>query len=163
MFYRGKNYLLILIPWVVIVRLFNICCDLWGRFIGCWPFYLVGRGDTDRRQLGFRHSFPSVLWVILYLWWWKLEKVVLALQGISYSLWECCFIHFILILIIVCNINPQGILSGTCNFGKLAISTEALHYSHHAKIQLLLILVETLDLEILLQMVHDEMPFRFFP
>ncbi|KAL4616065.1 hypothetical protein ACB092_07G172100 [Castanea dentata] len=54
----------------------------------------------------------------------------------------------------------EGILSGTCNFGKLAISTEALHYSHHAKIQLLLILIETLDLEILLQMVHDEMPFR---
>lgn len=54
----------------------------------------------------------------------------------------------------------KGILSGACNFGKLAISSEALHSSYHAKIQLLLILIETLDLEILLQMVHDEMPFR---
>ncbi|GMY05519.1 nucleoporin like [Fagus crenata] len=54
----------------------------------------------------------------------------------------------------------KGMLSGACNFGKLAISSEALHSSYHAKIQLLRILIETLDLEILLQMVHDEMPFR---
>jgi nuclear pore complex protein Nup188 len=56
----------------------------------------------------------------------------------------------------------QGIISGDYNFGKLAISSEALHSSYHAKVQLQLILIETLDLEILLQMVHDEIPFRFF-
>lgn len=54
----------------------------------------------------------------------------------------------------------QGILSGSCNFGKLAVSTEALNSAYDAKIQLLLILMETLDLESLLQMVHDETPFR---
>ncbi|KAB1207586.1 hypothetical protein CJ030_MR7G022888 [Morella rubra] len=53
----------------------------------------------------------------------------------------------------------QGIISGAYNFGKLAISPDALHSSYHAKVQLLLILIETLDLEILLQMVHDEVPF----
>ncbi|EXB39261.1 hypothetical protein L484_024956 [Morus notabilis] len=54
----------------------------------------------------------------------------------------------------------KGILSGSYNLRKLEISTEALHSSYQAKIQLLLILIETLDLENLLQMVRDEMPFR---
>ncbi|EEF34096.1 conserved hypothetical protein [Ricinus communis] len=54
----------------------------------------------------------------------------------------------------------KGILSGSYNFGKLAISSEALKSSHQAKVQLLLILMETLDLENLLQLVHDETPFR---
>ncbi|KAM7257446.1 hypothetical protein ACFE04_013187 [Oxalis oulophora] len=54
----------------------------------------------------------------------------------------------------------KGILSGHYNFGRLAISTEALHSSYCAKVKLLLILIETLDLEKLLQMVHDETPFR---
>ncbi|GLT69630.1 hypothetical protein SLA2020_417670 [Shorea laevis] len=54
----------------------------------------------------------------------------------------------------------KGVISGDYNFGKLAISSEALHSSYHAKVQLLLILIETLDLENLLQMVHDEIPFR---
>ncbi|XAR59058.1 hypothetical protein NMG60_11014689 [Bertholletia excelsa] len=54
----------------------------------------------------------------------------------------------------------EGIVSGSYNFGKLAISTEALQSIYHAKVQLLLILIETLDLENLLQMIHDEMPFR---
>ncbi|PON83420.1 hypothetical protein TorRG33x02_208350 [Trema orientale] len=54
----------------------------------------------------------------------------------------------------------KGILSGSYNFGKLEISTEAIRSSYEAKIQLLLILIETLDLENLLQMVHDETPFR---
>lgn len=40
------------------------------------------------------------------------------------------------------------------------MSTEALQSIYHAKVQLLLILIETLDLENLLQMIHDEMPFR---
>lgn len=55
----------------------------------------------------------------------------------------------------------QGIISGSFNFGKLAISSEATHSFYHAKVQLLLILIETLDMENLLQLIHDEMPFRF--
>lgn len=54
----------------------------------------------------------------------------------------------------------KGIISGSFNFGKLAISPEATHSFYHAKVQLLLILIETLDLENLLQLIHDEMPFR---
>lgn len=54
----------------------------------------------------------------------------------------------------------KGILSGSSNFEKLAVSSEAQSSCCHAKIQLLLILIETLDLESLLQMVHDEIPFR---
>lgn len=54
----------------------------------------------------------------------------------------------------------KGILSGSYNFGKLAVSTEALRSAYQAKVQLLLILIETLDLENILQMVHDEIPFR---
>ncbi|XVF00933.1 hypothetical protein REPUB_Repub04eG0044900 [Reevesia pubescens] len=54
----------------------------------------------------------------------------------------------------------KGILSGSYNFGKLAISPEALYCFYHAKVQLLLILIETLNLENLLQMVHDAIPFR---
>ncbi|KAK6240816.1 hypothetical protein QQP08_007669 [Theobroma cacao] len=54
----------------------------------------------------------------------------------------------------------KGILSGSYNFGKLAISPEALYSFYHAKVQLLLVLIETLNLENLLQMVHDEIPFR---
>ncbi|KAI4297724.1 hypothetical protein L6164_037599 [Bauhinia variegata] len=54
----------------------------------------------------------------------------------------------------------KGILSGHYNLGKLAITSEARNLSCHVKIQLLLILIETLDLENLLQMVHDEIPFR---
>ncbi|KAK1560227.1 hypothetical protein Q3G72_023761 [Acer saccharum] len=55
---------------------------------------------------------------------------------------------------------PQGIVSWSYNFGKLAVSNDALKSSYDAKNQLLLILIETLDLENLLQMVHDETPFR---
>ncbi|XP_012436343.1 uncharacterized protein LOC105762916 [Gossypium raimondii] len=51
-------------------------------------------------------------------------------------------------------------LSGSYNFGKLAISPEALSSFYQAKIQLLLILIEALNLENLLHMVHDEIPFR---
>ncbi|MBA0862124.1 hypothetical protein Goshw_004762 [Gossypium schwendimanii] len=54
----------------------------------------------------------------------------------------------------------KGTLSGSYNFGKLAISPEALSSFYQAKIQLLLILIEALNLENLLQMVHDEIPFR---
>ncbi|CAA3010617.1 Hypothetical predicted protein [Olea europaea subsp. europaea] len=54
----------------------------------------------------------------------------------------------------------QDIITGSYNFGKLAISPEAVRSIYHAKVQLLLILIEALDLENLLQMVHDEIPFR---
>ncbi|KAL5788807.1 hypothetical protein ACOSP7_005756 [Xanthoceras sorbifolium] len=54
----------------------------------------------------------------------------------------------------------KGIIFGSYNFGKLAVSNDALKSSYDAKNQLLLILIETLDLENLLQMVHDETPFR---
>ncbi|KAK8501758.1 hypothetical protein V6N12_072895 [Hibiscus sabdariffa] len=54
----------------------------------------------------------------------------------------------------------KGTLSGSYNFGMLAISPEALSSFYHAKVQLLLILIEALNLENLLQMVHDAIPFR---
>ncbi|XP_016496025.2 uncharacterized protein LOC107815035 isoform X1 [Nicotiana tabacum] len=53
----------------------------------------------------------------------------------------------------------EGFISNSYNFGKLAVSAEAVSSIYHAKVQLLLILIETLDLENLLQMVHDETPF----
>ncbi|XP_026395785.1 uncharacterized protein LOC113290379 isoform X2 [Papaver somniferum] len=54
----------------------------------------------------------------------------------------------------------KGMLLGSYNFAKLAISVEARNSLYHSKVQLLLILIETLDLENLLQMVHDQVPFR---
>ncbi|KAB2602437.1 nucleoporin NUP188-like protein [Pyrus ussuriensis x Pyrus communis] len=57
----------------------------------------------------------------------------------------------------------KGTLSGSYNFENLAVSTEALRSSYQTKVQLLLILIETLDLESLLQMVHDAIPFSGAP
>ncbi|CAH8273756.1 unnamed protein product [Arabidopsis lyrata] len=54
----------------------------------------------------------------------------------------------------------KGILSGSYNFRKLAVSVEAQHSACRVQIQLLMILIETLDMENLLQMVHDGVPFR---
>ncbi|XP_052734506.1 uncharacterized protein LOC108340198 isoform X2 [Vigna angularis] len=54
----------------------------------------------------------------------------------------------------------KGILAGDYNLGKLAITAETQQLSYHAKVQLLLILIETLNLENVLQMVHDEVPYR---
>ncbi|CAK8576856.1 unnamed protein product [Lathyrus sativus] len=54
----------------------------------------------------------------------------------------------------------KGILAGEYNLGKLSITSEAQQLSYHVKVQLLLILIETLNLENLLQMVHDETPYR---
>ncbi|KAL0334623.1 UNVERIFIED_CONTAM: hypothetical protein Sradi_4674200 [Sesamum radiatum] len=54
----------------------------------------------------------------------------------------------------------QGIVNGSYNFQKLAISTEANRSIYHAKVQLLFILIEALNLENLLQMIHDNTPFR---
>ncbi|PWA42552.1 hypothetical protein CTI12_AA533750 [Artemisia annua] len=51
-------------------------------------------------------------------------------------------------------------ISGSCNFGKLAILVEVVQSIYHAKVQLLLILIQTLYMENLLQMVHDKTPFR---
>lgn len=41
------------------------------------------------------------------------------------------------------------------------MSAEAQHSACRVKIQLLMILIDTLDMENLLQMVHDGLPFRF--
>ncbi|KAI3989451.1 hypothetical protein MKX01_022726 [Papaver californicum] len=54
----------------------------------------------------------------------------------------------------------KGMLLGSYNFAKLAISVEAKNSLYHSKVQLLFILIETLDLENLLQMVHNQVPFR---
>lgn len=54
----------------------------------------------------------------------------------------------------------KDMLCGSFNIGRLAVSVEAQNSFFHAKAQLLLILIETLDLENLLRMVHDEVPFR---
>ena len=51
-------------------------------------------------------------------------------------------------------------LSGSYDVGKFAVSVEAKRSFHYAKAQLLLILIETLDFENLLRMVHDEVSFR---
>lgn len=59
------------------------------------------------------------------------------------------------------NYKLQDILCGSFNIRRLAVSVEARNSFFHAKSQLLLILIETLDLENLLRMVHDEVPFRF--
>ncbi|XP_048540938.1 uncharacterized protein LOC125520147 [Triticum urartu] len=53
----------------------------------------------------------------------------------------------------------RDMLSGSYDVGKFAVSAEARRSFHYAKAQLLLILIETLDLENLLRMVHDEVSF----
>ncbi|RWW85935.1 hypothetical protein BHE74_00005352, partial [Ensete ventricosum] len=54
----------------------------------------------------------------------------------------------------------KDVLCGSLNIGKVAVSTEARNSFAHVKAKMLLILVETLELENLLHMVHDEIPFR---
>ncbi|KAF3796399.1 Nucleoporin NUP188-like protein [Nymphaea thermarum] len=54
----------------------------------------------------------------------------------------------------------KDILSGSQNIEKLAVSAEAAESLAHVKIQLFLILLEALELDNLLQMVHNEVPFR---
>ncbi|XP_056698928.1 uncharacterized protein [Spinacia oleracea] len=53
----------------------------------------------------------------------------------------------------------KDMTAGSSNFVKLGVSAEACKYCYRAKIQMLLILIETLDFESLLQMIHDEIPF----
>ncbi|KAJ4780327.1 Nucleoporin NUP188 [Rhynchospora pubera] len=54
----------------------------------------------------------------------------------------------------------REMLGGSYDVSKMAVSIEAMTSFYHAKAQLLFILIETLDLENLLRMVHDEVPFR---
>lgn len=54
----------------------------------------------------------------------------------------------------------KGIISGSYNMEMLAISSAAIHSSCQVKVRLLFILMETLDLESLLQMVHDQTTLR---
>ncbi|KAL8547698.1 hypothetical protein ACS0TY_007137 [Phlomoides rotata] len=53
-----------------------------------------------------------------------------------------------------------GIVTGSCNFQKLEISPEAVRSIYYAKVQLLFNLIESLNLENLLQMLHDNVSFR---
>lgn len=52
----------------------------------------------------------------------------------------------------------KDILCGSYGVGKFVASVEAKNSFHYAKAQLLLILIETLDFENLLRMIHDEVP-----
>ncbi|KAG6410877.1 hypothetical protein SASPL_128950 [Salvia splendens] len=54
----------------------------------------------------------------------------------------------------------EGIVNGSYNFQKLAISPDAIRAIYHAKVQLMLILIQSLNLESLLQMIHDNISFR---
>ncbi|XP_073159038.1 uncharacterized protein [Henckelia pumila] len=54
----------------------------------------------------------------------------------------------------------EDIVAGLCNFQKLAVSPEANCAIYHAKVKLLLILIEALNLDNLIQMIHDNIPFR---
>ncbi|KAL1554389.1 hypothetical protein AAHA92_14953 [Salvia divinorum] len=54
----------------------------------------------------------------------------------------------------------EGIVTGSYNFQKLAISPDAIRAIYHAKVQLMLILIQSLNLESLLQMIHDNISFR---
>ncbi|KAL8466193.1 hypothetical protein ACS0TY_035343 [Phlomoides rotata] len=54
----------------------------------------------------------------------------------------------------------KGIVTGSCNFQKLEISPEAVRSIYYAKVQLLFNLIESLNLENLLQMLHDNVSFR---
>lgn len=129
---------------------------------GCWPLHFMGWGDTYRGQLNSWHSFPCLLRVLMYLWCQMLEKNVYIIWGDPLLLWLALEImswihiyHMFLSLM-------QGIISGSYNFQKLAISPDAILAIYHAKVQLLLILIEALNLENLLQMIHDNVPFRFW-
>lgn len=51
-------------------------------------------------------------------------------------------------------------LCGSFRVERLGVSFEARTSFDHAKSQILFILIETLDLENLLRMVHDEVPLR---
>lgn len=54
----------------------------------------------------------------------------------------------------------QGILLNSLRIGKLSVSGEAENLLYQAKTQLLLILIETLNIDNILHLVHDGLPFR---
>ena len=130
------------------------------------------------RMLIFSHCGLKRHWSKT-IWYWTLSSSFIMNHFLLApvkpgKIYACCtryvvdlsvsmLIYFILLSKSVMSFILQGILSGYCNFGKLAISNQALKSSYHAKIQLLLILIETLDLENLLQLLHDDIPFRFLP
>ncbi|KQJ96095.1 uncharacterized protein LOC100837705 isoform X4 [Brachypodium distachyon] len=53
----------------------------------------------------------------------------------------------------------KDMISGSYDVAKFAVSVEAKKSFHHAKAQLLFVLIESLDFENLLRMVHDEVSF----
>lgn len=53
----------------------------------------------------------------------------------------------------------KDIISGCSNIEKLAVTQEAQKYAQHVRYQAILVLIEALDLENLLYMVHDNVPF----
>lgn len=53
-------------------------------------------------------------------------------------------------------------LCGPLNIGKIAVSDEAKESFDLLKAKILLIVIETLNLESVLCMVHDEISLRFF-
>jgi len=57
--------------------------------------------------------------------------------------------------------NVQDIISGCSNIEKLAVTQEAQKYAQHVRYQAILVLIEALDLESLLYMVYDNVPFRW--
>lgn len=82
-----------------------------------------------------------------------------------FELYKVTFIALVtiqehILLFLIFRSNLQEIINGSYNFHKLSISAEAVKAIYHAKVQLLLILIEALNLENLLQMVGDNIPFR---
>lgn len=53
----------------------------------------------------------------------------------------------------------KDIISGCSNIEKLAVTQEAQKYAQHVRYQAILVLIEALDLESLLYMVYDNVPF----
>lgn len=121
---------------------------------------------------GLRRRYLKTNWFWTLFFSFIMSRFVLVLLKdgkiyacfIRYVIIRNCLIlisTFLLVLYMLRNMVSQGTLSGSYNFGMLAISPEALSSFYQAKVQLLLILIEALNLESLLQMVHDEIPFRF--
>ncbi|KAL2537742.1 hypothetical protein Fot_19133 [Forsythia ovata] len=106
-------------------------------------------------------NYPEQMDVDLYTLWAEEilieENLILEVLFLAYyeSFCTCDAKHWKKLCLLY-----QDTITGSYNFGKLAISPEAVRSIYHAKVQLLLILIEALDLENLLQMVHDEIPFR---
>uniref|UniRef100_A0A1D1YTL0 Nucleoporin NUP188 n=1 Tax=Anthurium amnicola TaxID=1678845 RepID=A0A1D1YTL0_9ARAE len=122
---------------------------------------------------GLENKLFTILKDLLYPASLQKREVDLIALWVEESLIECNLVLDIFFLAYYenfCNCNSEqweslclvlkGIVSGSFNIGKLAASSEAKKSFYHANVQLLLILIETLDLENLLKMVHDDVPFR---